>query len=54
MKTRQQKIKVLDDKVSARLIVTSKKYPTMCTDYLIAMRKVIDWAEKELKKIHAK
>lgn len=43
---------LLDAKMCKKLLVLSKKYPQMCTDYLIEMHKVIDWGEIQLRKIN--
>jgi hypothetical protein len=50
--TRKERLmKALDERVNARLIALSKKYPQICVTYLEKMHKIIDWAEKELSDI---
>lgn len=43
---------ILDEDISVKLIRLSKKYPQMCQEYLDEMHNIINWAEKELKKLN--
>lgn len=47
-KTTIKNLKELDEYMNAKLIKLSKKYPTLCTDYLEEMHAIFDWAGAEL------
>lgn len=49
--TKEEKIMMLDEKVSAKLAKLSREYPNFCAEYLIKMHRIIDLAEEELSKI---
>ncbi len=46
-----KKILELDDAVSDKLLKLSRKHPTLSDEYLEGIRKVVDWAKIQLKKI---
>lgn len=49
--TKEEKIMMLDEKVSAKLAKLSREYPNFCAEYVIKMHRIIDLAEEELSKI---
>lgn len=51
--TKQDKLDLLDEIMSGKLMRLSRKYPQMCIQYLIEMHKAIDWGKKQLKKINS-
>ena len=51
MKTPILDPKELDEYMSAKLMALSRKYPQMCSQYLIEMHKVISWGQVQLRRI---